>query len=165
MECFQTSRSSTSSVFENNELVYIHCVSKKNFNVTLKGFTCILLICREIHVSFVDALDERRRALVPVTVENSAVDDLFAGVSVKLSGVGYLTLAVFPYGTAVEGYVQPCSLVASYSPWKRRYVVAFCLRPRIFLKTEIILSFSKRYASTHSVFEPFSPVHTKTEIK
>ena len=78
MECSQTSRSSTSSAFENNELVYIHCVSKENFNVTLKGFTCISLICREIHVSFVDAMDERRIALVPVTAENSAVDDLFA---------------------------------------------------------------------------------------
>ena len=95
MECFQTSQSSTSA-FENNELVYIHCVSKENFSVTLKGFTCISLICREVHVTFVDAMDERRIALVPVTAENSAVDDLFAGVSVKLSGVGYLTLAVFP---------------------------------------------------------------------
>ena len=105
MEYFQTSRSSTSSAFENNELVYIHCVSKENFNVTLKGFTCISLLCRQIHVSFVDVMNERRIALVPVTAENSAVDDLFAGVSVKLSGAGYLILAVFPYGTAVEGYV------------------------------------------------------------
>ena len=80
MECFQTSRSSTSSVFENNKLIYIHCVSKENFSVTLKGFTCISLICRDIHVSFLDSMDERRRAVVPVTVENSAVDDLFAGV-------------------------------------------------------------------------------------
>lgn len=80
MEYFQTSRSSTSSAFENNELVYIHCVSKENFSVTLKGFTCISLICRDIHVSFLDSMDERRRALVPVTVENSTVDDLFAGV-------------------------------------------------------------------------------------
>lgn len=80
MECFQTSGSSTSSVFENNKLIYIHCVSKENFSVTLKGFTCISLICRDIHVSFLDSMDERRRALVPVTVENSTVDDLFAGV-------------------------------------------------------------------------------------
>ena len=75
MECFQASRSSTSSAFENNELVYIHCVCKENFSVTLKGFTCISLIFWEIHVSFVDAMDKRRRALVPVTAENSAVDD------------------------------------------------------------------------------------------
>ena len=76
IECFQTSRSSTSAL-DNNELVYIHCVSKENFSVTLKDFTCTSLICREIHVSFVDAVDERRIALVPVTVENSALDDLF----------------------------------------------------------------------------------------
>ena len=72
MEYFQASRSSTSSAFENNELVYIHCVSKGNFNVILKGFTFISLICRQIHVSFVDAMDERRIALVPLTAENSA---------------------------------------------------------------------------------------------
>ena len=78
MECVQTIQSSTSSAFENNELVYIHCFSKENFSVTLKGFTCISRICREIHVSFVDAVDERRMALVPVTVENFAVEDLFA---------------------------------------------------------------------------------------
>ena len=72
MEYFQTSRSSTSSAFEINELVYFHCVSKENFNVILKGFTYISLICHQIHVSFVDAMDERRIALVPVTAENSA---------------------------------------------------------------------------------------------
>ena len=60
------------SEFHIFELVYIHCVSKENFNVILKGFKCISLICRQIHVSFVDAMDERKIALVPVTAENSA---------------------------------------------------------------------------------------------
>ena len=32
----------------------------------------------------------------------------------------------------------------------------------IFLKTDIIFPFSKKYASTRSVFESFSPVHMKT---
>ena len=80
MECLQTNSSSTASAFENNELAYIHCVSKENFNNTLKGFTCVSLICREVHVSFVETMDERRRAVVPVTVENSSIDDLFSGV-------------------------------------------------------------------------------------
>ena len=121
MECSQTSRSSTSSAFENNELVYIHCVSKENFNVTLKGFTCISLICREIHVSFVDAMDERRIALVPVTAENSAVDDLFASHFSETFRSRILNSRSFPCGTAVEGYVNPCSLVASYFPWKSKW--------------------------------------------
>ena len=43
MECLQTNLSSTASAFENNELAYIHCVSKENFSVTLKGFTCVSL--------------------------------------------------------------------------------------------------------------------------
>ena len=67
MECLQTNSSSTASAFENNELAYIHCVSKENFGNTLKGFTCVSLICREVHVSFVETMDERRRAVVPVT--------------------------------------------------------------------------------------------------
>ena len=83
---------------------------------------------------------------------------MFAGVSVKLSGVGYVILAVVPYGTAVEGYVQPCPLVASYYPRKRRYVVAWetrgwgggggdlCLLSQAsdIFENEINLSFSKR---------------------
>ena len=37
-------------------------------------------------------MDERRRALVPVTVENLAIDELFAGVrSPVLIRIGFLT--------------------------------------------------------------------------
>ena len=48
----------------------------------MKGFTCtcVSLVCREIHISHVERMDERRRALVPVVVVNSPTDELFAGV-------------------------------------------------------------------------------------
>ena len=49
MACFHTFRDSVASAFKSTELVYIHCASKENFAVTVKGFTCVSLVCREIH--------------------------------------------------------------------------------------------------------------------
>jgi len=68
------------TAFEKSDLVYIHCVSKENFAVTVKGFTCISLACREVHLSYVESMDERRRGLIPAIVVNSPADELFAGV-------------------------------------------------------------------------------------
>ena len=47
---FQRFFGSAASAFEIIELAYIHCALKENFSVALteKGFTCILLICREL---------------------------------------------------------------------------------------------------------------------
>ena len=61
--------------FKKSELVYLHCLSKEKFGVTLKGFTCISLICREAHVSYIEKMSERR--LVPDVVEHQPVDALF----------------------------------------------------------------------------------------
>ena len=47
---FLTCFGSAASAFENIELGYIHCALKENFSVTLKGFTCVSLICRELLV-------------------------------------------------------------------------------------------------------------------
>jgi len=80
MACFHTCLDSVASAFNSTELVYIPCVSKENFAVTEKGFTCVSLVCREIHISYVESMDERRRALVPVVVVHSPTDELFAGV-------------------------------------------------------------------------------------
>ena len=44
--------------FSTFDLVYVHCVSKENFGVTLKGFTCVSLVCREVHISYVESMDE-----------------------------------------------------------------------------------------------------------
>ena len=84
MSCLQTARGIMASAFKKAELVYIHCVSKENFSVTLKGFTCVSLICREAHVSYIENMSERRRCLVPDVVEDQPVDALFGGQSTPL---------------------------------------------------------------------------------
>ena len=63
--------------FKKSELVYLHCVSKEKFGVTLKGFTCISLICREAHVSYIKKMSEQQWCLVPDVVEHQPVDALF----------------------------------------------------------------------------------------
>ena len=48
---FLTCISSAASALENIELGYIPCaLIKENFSITLKGFTCVSLICRELLV-------------------------------------------------------------------------------------------------------------------
>lgn len=37
------------SAFKSTDLIYIHCVSKENFAITVKGFTYVSLVCREVH--------------------------------------------------------------------------------------------------------------------
>ena len=110
MACFRTSFDSKTAAFEENDLFYVHCVSKENFSVILKGFTCVSLVCREIHVSFIEQrqqMDERRRTLVPVSVENLAIDELFAGVrSPVLIRIGLLTFlltSLVPFAAGLFG--------------------------------------------------------------
>ena len=71
---------SKASAFEQSELAYIHCISKEDFGVMLQGFSCVTLVCREVHVSYIESMDERRRALVPVVVENASIDEIFSEV-------------------------------------------------------------------------------------
>ena len=79
MSSLQTARGIMALAFKKSELVYLHCVSKEKFGVTLKGFsnTCISLICREAHMSYIEKMSERRRCLVPDVVEHQPVDALF----------------------------------------------------------------------------------------
>ena len=37
--------------FKGTDLIYIHCISNENFAVTVKGFTFVSLVCREVHIS------------------------------------------------------------------------------------------------------------------
>lgn len=76
---FLTARGVTASAFKDVELLYVHCVSKEKFSVTLKGFSCVSLVCREAHVSYVENMRERRKCLVPDLVENQSVDILLEG--------------------------------------------------------------------------------------
>ena len=66
--------------FKGTDLIYIHCVSNENFAVTVKGFTFVSLVCREVHISYVENICKRRRSLFPAVVANLPADELFAGV-------------------------------------------------------------------------------------
>ena len=65
---------------QNSALLYVHCVSKVDFEVRLCNLLCINVICREVHVSFVDNLAERRVALVPKHNGRVDVDNIFQNV-------------------------------------------------------------------------------------
>ena len=60
--------------------IYIHCVSNESFAVRVKGFTFVSLVCREVHISYVEIICKRRRSLIPAVVANLPADELFAGV-------------------------------------------------------------------------------------
>ena len=66
--------------FKGTDLIYIHCVSNENFVVTVKGFTFVSLVCREVPISYVENICKRRRSLIPAVVANLPADELFAGV-------------------------------------------------------------------------------------
>ena len=85
MACFHTCLNELPSelrgfAFKGTDLIYIHCVSNENFAVTVKGFTFVSLLCREVHISYVENISKRRRSLIPVVVANLSVDESFAGV-------------------------------------------------------------------------------------
>jgi len=79
-----TARGVMASAFNNVELLYVHCVSEEKFSVSLKGFTCVTLACRETHVSYLENMCERRRCLIPDAVENQSVDVLLEGRAAPL---------------------------------------------------------------------------------
>ena len=66
--------------FKGTDLIYIHCVSNENFATTVKGLTFVSLVCREVHISYVENICKRRRSLFPAVVANLPPDELFAGV-------------------------------------------------------------------------------------
>ena len=65
------------SAWRITRLIYIHCVSKEVFSVHLKGFSCAVLCCKEIHWSYVESMSKRRVSLVPKFIEDRPVDELF----------------------------------------------------------------------------------------
>ena len=89
-------RGVVASAFKKAELVYIHCV----FGVTLKGFSCVSLISREAHVSYIENMSEQRRCLVPDVVENQPVDVLFEGqrtpLLVQINSLCDIMVSVLP---------------------------------------------------------------------
>ena len=66
--------------FKGTDFIYIYWVSNENFAVTVKGFTFVSLVCREVHISYVENICKRRRSLFSAVVANLPADELFAGV-------------------------------------------------------------------------------------
>lgn len=58
-------------------LLYVHCVSTDDYSIKLTDLLCLDFICREIHVSFLAKLNERRIALVPKQNGQFDVNNLF----------------------------------------------------------------------------------------
>ena len=56
----------SSKSLTNSPLLYVHCLSKDDYPVRPLGLSCVDLICRHAHVSFIDKMAERRVALIPV---------------------------------------------------------------------------------------------------
>ena len=79
-----TARGVKASAFQNVDLLYVHCVSEEQFTVRLKGFTCVTLVCRETHVSYLENMSERRRCLIPDVVESQSVEALLEGIAAPL---------------------------------------------------------------------------------
>jgi len=78
--CLRTVKQNQASFLKNSSLLYVHCVSKDDFPIGLAHFSCVKLICREIHLSFIDKMNERRVALVPVVVDDTKIDEIFGEV-------------------------------------------------------------------------------------
>ena len=78
--CLRIVEQNQASFLKNSSLVYVHCVSKDDFPIGLAHFSCVKLICREIHLSFIDKMTERRVALVPVVVGETKIDEIFEDV-------------------------------------------------------------------------------------
>ena len=78
---FVTCYGAKCSAFKITRLIYVHCVSKEEFSVCLKGFSCAALCCREIHWSYLQSMQERRVSLVPKYIEEQSVEELFDGLS------------------------------------------------------------------------------------
>ena len=64
--CFRTVKETQASFLKNSSLLYVHCVAKEEIDISLAHLTCVKMICREIHVSFVDKMKERPVALLPL---------------------------------------------------------------------------------------------------
>ena len=69
------------TVFQNSPLLYVFCVSKENFPTRPIGLPCVDLVCRQVHVSFVNKMAERRIALVPLKNGRVGMEDVFSNVS------------------------------------------------------------------------------------
>lgn len=78
---FSTIPGESASALQNCHMLYVHCISKENFIAQPRDLSCLELVCREVHVSFLDKMAERRVALLPASNGRHNVDVLFASES------------------------------------------------------------------------------------
>ena len=81
MASFNTIPGESASALQNCRMLYVHCISKENFIARPRDLSCVELVCREVHVSFLDKMAERRVALLPASNGRHNVDVLFASES------------------------------------------------------------------------------------
>ena len=90
-----------SSAFKITRLIYVHCVSKEDFSVHLKGFSCAALMCKEIHFSYLESMSKRRVCLLPKFIEDGSVEELFSGVSspalIRMNSSCDITVSIYSY--------------------------------------------------------------------
>ena len=77
---FHTCFDAKCSAFKITRLIYVHCVSKEEFSVNLKGVECVILHCRKIHWSYLESMLERRVSLIPTFVDDKTAEELFTGL-------------------------------------------------------------------------------------
>ena len=66
MASFSVVRGERATAFQKSALLYVFCVSKEDFPIRPIGLPCVNLVCRQVHVSFVNKMSERRISLVPL---------------------------------------------------------------------------------------------------
>ena len=63
MASFNTIPGESASALQNCRMLYVHCISKENFIARRRDLSCMELVCREVQVSLLDKMAERRVAL------------------------------------------------------------------------------------------------------
>lgn len=91
-----------SSAFKITHLIYVHCLSKEDFSVHLKGFSCAALMCKEINLSYLESMSKWRVCLLPKFIEDRSVEELFSGVSspalIRMNSSCDITVSIFSLG-------------------------------------------------------------------
>ena len=66
--------------FKGRPLLFVHCVADEDLTSIPLKFSCIQVVCREIHASFTKELSVRRVALTPTMVNGKHISEFFNGL-------------------------------------------------------------------------------------
>lgn len=81
MASFMVVRGERATAFQNSPLLYVFCVSKENFPTRPIGLPCVNIVCRQVHITFMNKMSERRISLVPLKNGRVGMEDIFSNVS------------------------------------------------------------------------------------